>query len=54
MTFSLPDAEADSETIRKSREAIEAFERDRKERERRRLELSRELNDPTLGPGMWP
>ncbi|WP_170836901.1 hypothetical protein [Haloferax larsenii] len=51
MTFALPAAE---DTIEKSRRAIAKFERDQKERRRRRLELSREVSDPSMGPGMWP
>jgi len=51
MTFAVPAAE---DTVEKSRRAIARFDADREERRRRRLELSRELNDPTLGPGMWP
>lgn len=51
MTFAVPAAE---DTIEESRRAIAAYDRDRKERERRRLKLSCEVGDPSLGPGMWP
>ena len=51
MGFCLPTDEPD--TVELSRRAIEIYERDKEARRQHRLKLSRELNDPSLGPGMW-
>jgi hypothetical protein len=49
MDFCLPPRD----TVELSRRAIAKYERDKEIRRQHRLRLSIELNDPSLGPGMW-
>jgi hypothetical protein len=54
MGISLPTIQhGEQDTVKRCEFALQKVRRDEQVREKRRLKMSRENNDPSLGPGMF-
>lgn len=54
MAISLPTIKAgEPDTVKRCEWALQKVRRDEQVREKRRLKMSRDNNDPSLGPGMF-